>query len=274
MTTYSFPSTIRLELPFDPAADVLTFPVGYAASDLSFEETETGDLLLRHGTDTVLLLGTYTIFQLSNVAYNSLYPIFAEDPPPTGRDLTPADVGVSLSCAGIVTIVFQVGIFNRLRTKMGNRATYRTGLGGFVLVFFMMPFVGYKDTEGRALLWAELGVILLIKTIATVGGLTSALLLVTNSAPDHAVLGALNGLAQTLSAAGRAVGPLVSGGLFTAATRVQKGEALAFGVFGGVAFLGFVGSFGIRSTNLEADPHEHESSDDESEGSPLLANGD
>ena len=32
-----------------------------------------------------------------------------------------------------------------------------------------------------------------------------------------------------------------------------KGEALAFGVLGGVAFIGFLLSFGIRNENLEAE---------------------
>jgi hypothetical protein len=77
----------------------------------------------------------------------------------------------------------------------------------------------------------------------------------------------LNGLAQTLSAAGRAAGPFFSGGLFTIATRVRpKGEALAFGVFGGIAFLGFLGSWGIRGAKLEADGcDEEEGSDDNGE---------
>lgn len=67
------------------------------------------------------------------------------------------------------------------------------------------------------------------------------------------MLGTLNGLAQTLSAAGRAVGPFVSGGLFSLATKVQpKGEALAFGLFGGIAFAGFLLSMGIKSPDLEA----------------------
>lgn len=61
-------------------------------------------------------------------------------------------------------------------------------------------------------------------------------------------------MAQTLSAAGRAAGPFLSGGLFTIATGVRpKGEALAFGTFGGVAFIGFLLSFGIRSSDLEAE---------------------
>lgn len=64
----------------------------------------------------------------------------------------------------------------------------------------------------------------------------------------------MNGLAQTLSAAGRAAGPFLSGSLFSLSTRVKiKGEALAFGVFGAVAVLGFLLSFGIRSRDLEDD---------------------
>lgn len=215
--------------------------------------------------DTILLLLTFLIFQLANISFNSLYPIFAQAPPPTGRDLNPEEIGISLAFAGVITIVFQIGIFGRLREKAGNKATYRAGLAGFVVAFLLIPWVGYKDgshggvsgpttTVGRVWLWIELGAVLIIKTVAAVGGLTSALLLITNSAPSHAVLGTLNGLAQTLSAAGRAVGPFISGGLFTAATKVEfKGELLAFGIFGGISFVGFLASFGIRGAELEAD---------------------
>ncbi|KLJ05871.1 hypothetical protein EMPG_10696 [Blastomyces silverae] len=221
--------------------------------------------------DTILLLITYLIFALTNVAFNSLYPIFAQAPPPTGRQLKPSEIGLSLAFAGIVTIVFQICIFGRLRDKMGNKWSYRASLLGFVVSFILMPFVGYKDaaavdgkvSKSSILLAIELCTVLLVKTVATVGGLTSALLLITNSAPNNQVLGSLNGLAQTLSAAGRTVGPFLSGSLFTLATRIKpKGEAMAFGVFGGVAFIGFLLSFGIRGTKLEAHGFIDNDSDD------------
>lgn len=47
-----------------------------------------------------------------------------------------------------------------------------------------------------------------------------------------------------------------------------KGEALAWGVFGGIAFLGFLASFGIRGESLESDDYDEEeasSEDDENE---------
>lgn len=86
---------------------------------------------------------------------------------------------------------------------------------------------------------------------------------ITNSAPNHSVLGTLNGLAQTLSAAGRAAGPFLSGGLFTLATRVRRGEVLAFGIFGGITFIGFLMSFGIRGESLEAEGWEEEGSEED-----------
>ncbi len=136
--------------------------------------------------NTVLLMVTYFIFQLANISYNSLYPIFAEEIPPTGRGLTPEAVGLSLSFAGAITIVFQVGIFGKLRGKLGNKVAYRVSLALFVAAFILMPWVGYKDSKsymgigtGAGWLWFELGVALVIKTIAAVGGLTAALLMVS-----------------------------------------------------------------------------------------------
>lgn len=234
------------------------------------EELTKKEILNR---DTILLLVTYFIFQLANISYNSLYPIFAEEQPPTGRGLKPEAVGLSLSFAGAITIVFQVGIFGKLRGKLGNKVAYKVSLAFFVAAFALMPWVGYKDGKsfggigtGAGWLWFELGVVLVIKTIAGVGGLTAALLMITNSAPNHNVLGTLNGLAQTLSAAGRAAGPFISGSLFTAATKIQpKGEALPFGIFAGISFLGFLMSLGIRGDNLEAEGWSDEEGEDDEE---------
>jgi MFS family permease len=147
------------------------------------EELSSKDVFTR---DTILLLVTYLIFQLSNVVFNTLYPIFAQADPPTGRNLNPNEIGLSLAFAGAVTILFQLGIFGKLRDKLGNRWAYRAGLAGFVVAFLLMPWVGYKESRngdggmasGKVWLWLEIGVVLLLKTTSAVGGLASALLLV------------------------------------------------------------------------------------------------
>ena len=137
--------------------------------------------------DTMLLMSTYLIFQLSNISYNSLYPIFGQAAPPRGRNLSPEEIGFSLAFAGGITIVFQLGFFGRLRDRMGNKATYRGCLAAMSLAFLLTPWVGYKNIQngdggisnGKVWLWIELGFILLIKSLGAVGCLTSFLLLVS-----------------------------------------------------------------------------------------------
>jgi MFS family permease len=141
------------------------------------------DVLTR---DTILLLTTFLIFQLSNCAYGSLYPIFGEAPPPTGRNLKSREIGLSLSYAGGFTMVFQIFFYGKLRDKLGNRASFRLSHLLLVLALTVMPFVGYMDGaglgQGKVWMWTELGISLVLRTIATVGGLTSAMLMVNLSA--------------------------------------------------------------------------------------------
>ncbi|KAK7962813.1 uncharacterized protein PG986_003638 [Apiospora aurea] len=216
---------------------------------------------------TVLVLLTYLIFQVSNISFSSLYPIYAAADPPTGRGLQSDVIGVSLSVAGIFTILFQLILFPPLKARLGNLGTYRGSLLGLAVSMALMPFIGYKDSaSGKLWLYAEMGAILVIKNICAVGGLSSVMLLITNSAPSHSSLGTLNGIAQTLSAAGRSFGPFVSGSLFTLSMRVEgKGELLAWGLFGGFALVGWAASYGIRAHGLESTDDGFEDGEEEEE---------
>lgn len=139
---------------------------------------------------TVSILLTYLIFQVANISFNSLYPIFASAPPPTGRELGPGVIGVSMSLAGLVTILFQVSLFEPLKARLGNLGTFRLSLLGLALAMVFMPFVGYQDGNapfgwgsGRSWLLLELGMILVLKNLSAVGGLSCVLLLVSTRAP-------------------------------------------------------------------------------------------
>ncbi|EWG35984.1 hypothetical protein FVEG_00160 [Fusarium verticillioides 7600] len=210
---------------------------------------------------TVLILFTYLVFQLSNISFNSLYPIFAATPAPAGRDLLPSKIGISLSIAGLASCIFQAFLFQALKVRLGNLGTYQISLLGLGISMLLMPWVGYADSKplfglgsGKMWLYIELGVVLILKNLCAVGGLSSVMLLITNSAPSHSSLGSLNGMAQTLSALGRSFGPFVSGGLFSLSINIRpKGEALAWSIFGGLAILGWVSSLFIRRDGLESD---------------------
>lgn len=141
---------------------------------------------------TLGILFTYLIFQVANISFNSLYPIFASTSPPTGRELGPGTIGVSLSLAGIVTIIFQVFLFERIKARLGNLGTFRLSLLGLAVGMILMPWVGYKDGHGvfgigsgESWLLAELGVILVLKNLSAVGGLSCVLLLVSFLSPPR-----------------------------------------------------------------------------------------
>ncbi|CAK7274419.1 hypothetical protein SEPCBS57363_006154 [Sporothrix epigloea] len=212
---------------------------------------------------TVLLLLTYLVFQLANISFNSLYPIFATARSPTGRDLQPGMIGLLLSVAGVATIVFQLTFYQPLRRLLGNLGTYRGALFGIALSMLVMPWTSGSPTA----LHIEIGAVLIFKNMCAVGGLSSVMLLINNAAPSHETLGTLNGVAQTLSAAGRSLGPFFSGALFSLSTRIQRplrGELLAWCIFGGVAAVGFVLSLFLNGKGLEsADWEGFECSDDE-----------
>ncbi|PKS09622.1 hypothetical protein jhhlp_004241 [Lomentospora prolificans] len=213
---------------------------------------------------TISLLLSYLVYQFSNISFNSLYPIFATAPSPTGRDLDPGTIGVSLSVAGIFTIVFQLLAFQYMKTRLGNLGLYRVALLGLTISMALMPWTGHLDSDppfaigtGKEWLYAELGGILIIKNISAVGGLSCVMLLITNSAVSDSSLGTLNGIAQTISAAGRSIGPFLAGSVFSLGTHIKpRGEALSWGLFGGIALLGWFATWGIDGKGLESDDWE------------------
>ncbi|ERS96906.1 hypothetical protein HMPREF1624_06232 [Sporothrix schenckii ATCC 58251] len=239
---------------------------------LSSKKTDLLKQLLNH--KTVLLLLTYLVFQLSNISFNSLYPIFSSAPLPTGRDLPPGMIGLLLSFAGAATIVFQITAFQPLKVKLGNLGTYRGALFGLAVSMLVMPWVPPSPDEGKEWqLHVQIGAVLVFKNICAVGGLSSVMLLINNSAPSHETLGTLNGIAQTLSAAGRSIGPFLSGALFSLSTRIQRparGELLAWYIFGGVAGLGWLLSLvisgrGLESADWEGHAEDGDDNDDDDE---------
>ena len=146
--------------------------------------------------DTICLLASFFIFQLSNVYYSSLYPIFGAANPPTGRDLSPREIGVTIAFAGAATIMFQLGVFGKFREKIGNRKTYCVCMAGTVVAYLLTPWVGYKGarrrdgviSSGQKWLWVELEICLFVRAVASAGCLTSALFLVSEASPSKDLL--------------------------------------------------------------------------------------
>ncbi|KAF8472586.1 major facilitator superfamily domain-containing protein [Kalaharituber pfeilii] len=247
-------------------------PLGKRIQSL-FSITYTQTILT---TSVLLLLASFFIFNLSNIIFSSLYPIFVSTPPPTGRGLSPHEIGITLSFAGLAAILIQIcaNIGDDVQSRWGNKWCYRAGMLGMALSFFAMPVASAgSDTAHRTgtnkwLLYGPITLVLLLKSVANVVGLTCAMIMFTNASPEKKILGRINGLAQTLSAAGRAVGPFLSGGLWSLVEEKLGGGSragwLAWGVFGSVAVLGVGLAAGIRGGKVEGAGDEEE--EEESNG--------
>ncbi|KAF8442771.1 major facilitator superfamily domain-containing protein [Terfezia claveryi] len=224
----------------------------------------------------LLLLAAYFVFNLSNITFSSLYPIFVSTSPPTGRGLSPREIGLTLSFTGLAAILFQIcaGIGTNITDKVGNKNGFQVAMVGMVASFFLMPLTW---SEGKWLMYGSISGVLLIKSIANVLGFTCALIMVTNASPDKSVLGRINGLAQTLAAAGRAVGPFLSGGLWSLAVKEGGGRKagwLTWWGFGAVAAAGVGLAVGIRGGQMETEGDEEEGvPEGAGESSPDIGSG-
>jgi hypothetical protein len=87
----------------------------------------------------------YLAFQVSNISFNSLYPIYAADAPPTGSGLPSDVICVALFIAWIFTILLQLIVFPPLKVRLGNLTTYHGSPLSLAINMALMPFTGYRD---------------------------------------------------------------------------------------------------------------------------------
>lgn len=263
-----------------------------ATADEEFKETVLS-------TPALLLLAAYFIFNLSSITYSFLYPTFVSTPSPVGLGFSPRAIGLTQSLTALAAILFQAftGIGTDLQTRWSSAFGFRLSMFTLALTFFLMPLVTttYINTHtifyatnnpsatlwgGKWFLYGSVSIVLVLKSIANIVGLTCALIMFTNLSPGSCVLGRINGLAQTLAAAGRAIGPFLGGGVWTLAVKKVNGgivASLAWGVFGGVCMLGMAPAMGIRELQIRSEDEGDDVDDGESSssiGSDVLVDDD
>jgi hypothetical protein len=123
-----------------------------------------------------LIVGTFALFSLCIVAYNQLFPLFLSSPRPAGREMEPNEIGYALSGAALASIVMQALLFTTIERIFGFTWCYRLGLFVFTIAFFLTPLIGLWG--GHVGMWIQIVIVLVLKTLANVLGLTCAMLLV------------------------------------------------------------------------------------------------
>ncbi|KAJ2786243.1 hypothetical protein H4R18_000090 [Coemansia javaensis] len=179
------------------------------------------------------VLQTNLLMYLAMMMMTQTYPVFAATPPGDGGlGFSPRSIGFSLAVAGVAVVYLQLVAYPRLERRFGALWCYRTGMKVMVPTFFAMPCLSYLarhierlagDQQARlpqagverALLWALLVALILVRITGDVLAFTSVGLLVVNIAPSRTTLGAMTGMQQLLVACTGIVGPLVAGTLWS-----------------------------------------------------------
>ncbi|KAH8905880.1 MFS general substrate transporter [Coniochaeta sp. PMI_546] len=182
---------------------------------------------------TCINLLSYTFLALHSVAYDQVLPVFLNYPRQVpdehntqlpfkfsgGFGLSSDRIGTIFTVYGIACGIIQFFVFPPLCTRFGVLNCYRAAALTFPLVYLITPYTALIQDD--KLRYALFMVIMLVKGFVVIVGFPCTTILLTNSASSLRILGTLNGYATSFSGLGRAIGPAMTGSVFSLG--VQKG---------------------------------------------------
>jgi hypothetical protein len=185
-------------------------------------------------------------------------------------------IGVIFTVFAVFSVFWQFVLFPPTARYLGVLRCLRIAFLIFPFVYFVTPFVSLipdPTTQQVALIG-----LLLIRGIAGTFAFPTSTIMLTNSASSLRVLGTVNGVATSVSAVGRALGPAVGGGLFSFG--VKRGYILVpFWTLSAVAALACIPTFWlVEGKGFGDDPEsdedilEHDATHDEEQGANFPPN--
>ncbi|CAE6442456.1 unnamed protein product [Rhizoctonia solani] len=146
--------------------------------------------------NAVLVLWLYTPVSAGGIGFNS------------------AEIGMTLTLSGMFGTAIAVIVFPPLERRVGAVILYRFGMIMQILNVLAFPFGhALALAGGRKGAYLGVAVVVFVRCIAGMVFVCN-MLLVTRSAPCRRALGTVNGLAQMVASASRAVGPATATSLF------------------------------------------------------------
>lgn len=197
-----------------------------------------------------MLVMALAIFAYHSMTYDHLFPIFLQDANvrtapginsvdfriPGGLGLSTRTVGLIMSSDGIIALFIQAFIFPPLTTKFGAWRLFVLVTILHPVAYFVVPFLAF--TPQSALIYG-IYTCLVIRNILSIIDYPVLLILIRQASPSDAVLGKVNGLAASASAAARTIAPPMAGLLYSTGAKFEF-TALAWWGSTVVAVLGVV----------------------------------
>ena len=172
---------------------------------------------------------TYTLLAMHSVTYDQLLPVFMHLPPQLDRVTSPdvrlpfkfaggmgldsGRIGLLFTLYGVFGMIVQFLVFPPVARRFGVLPCLKACTIAFPLVYLLTPFTVLLPTP----LTQQIAIfcVMLLKSCAGIFAFPCTTILLTNSARSLRLLGTLNGVATSLSASGRALGPTIGGTVFT-----------------------------------------------------------
>lgn len=205
---------------------------------------------------TCINLLSYTFLALHSVAYDQVLPVFLNYPRQVpdshntqlpfkfsgGFGLSSDRIGSIFTVYGVACGIIQFFVFPPLCARFGVLNCFRAAALTFPLVYLFTPYTALiQDDTLRYVLFM---VIMLVKGFVVIVGFPCTTILLTNSASSLRILGTLNGYATSFSGLGRALGPAMTGSIFSLG--VQKGYMIfPWWTLAAVSLIGAIPSFYI-----------------------------
>ncbi|CCF44590.1 major facilitator superfamily transporter [Colletotrichum higginsianum] len=208
---------------------------------------------LRKALTANVLLATSCQAMLDGLTagYNTLWPLFLSDPPASaalslrdergssplrfsgGAGLQPYQIALTLTILAVTALPLQILVYPRVSYKLKPLGTLRCFLWCPALAFALAPFIAVT-AKFPVLMWLVIAVVQLLMVLTAAMVVPSATLMTNNSAPSPAALAATHGLAVTLSAVARTIGPFAVGSVY-AASQASHNGGLAWWLMAGTA---------------------------------------
>jgi Major Facilitator Superfamily len=231
-------------------------------------------------SQSTINLISYTFLALHAVSFDQLLPVFLHHPPQTlsdpvvslpfkfsgGFGLDSSRIGTLFTLFGICSGLVQFLIFPPFARRFGVLNCYKACSVTLPLVYLLIPFPALIQDP----ITQQVAVfsIMVVKCFCAVFAFPCTTILLTNSALSLRILGTLNGIATSLSAAGRGVGPMLSGALFT--WGVKHGYVITpWWTLAAIAALGIIPVWCLEE--MDGLNSLQESKDDDGEEERLLA---
>ncbi|KAG9222038.1 hypothetical protein CCMSSC00406_0008023 [Pleurotus cornucopiae] len=152
--------------------------------------------------------GNYAILAFVDISFRAIQPLFLSTPIALGGlGLAPSMIGPILSVFGVLNGLMQVSFFASIHDRWGSKRVFTCGILSTLPAFALFPLINhYARMEGLSmrvyfLVWCQ--IVISIGVSMSYGAI---FILISEAAPNHRSLGAVNGLSQMAVSVMRAVG--------------------------------------------------------------------